>query len=78
MSAPENRVRIGVRGAMEQGSQLRPSPMPIGALHARIALREAVPVVCTAGDVGQQLVHSFIQFFVGVIGHLQLIFTVRP
>ena len=58
--------------------QIRPlQPVPVCSFHAGLALRETVTVVRAAGDVGQQFVHGFIQFFVGVVGHLQLIFAVR-
>ena len=35
-------------------------------------------IVGIAGNVAQQLVHSFVQFFVAAVRHLQLIFAVRP
>ena len=46
-------------GSNGTANRLKPraSPVSIGSFHASLALGEAVPGVCTAGDVGQQL-HS--------------------
>lgn len=45
-------------GSNGTGKSVKHFTSPVGALHARIALREAVPVVRTSGDVGQQLIHG--------------------
>jgi len=42
---------LGVRGVMEQGSQLSTSPVPVGSFHAGRALRKTVSVVRVVRDI---------------------------
>ena len=52
------------------------SPVTVRAFHAGMAFREAVAVVCLAGDVAQQFVHPLVQRVVVAVGHLQLVLAV--
>ena len=45
------------------------APMPVGAVHTRIAFREAVAVIGLACDLSQQFLHRLVKVFVVAVGN---------